>query len=460
MDAAVVDAYERRVAGQADAGLDAELQAEIAAAELQAYVTLHQRVAGLPRAEVASSVRAVVLSAAAQGADEHVARRRQESPLVRLLIGLMRPGPLMALAAVVAVFVGLSVRMETAPATTAEPEIHGDNAVAMAEAPTLKPALEPAAPAPAAPTAVPPTGGSMAAPAAAVPEAEAQAAPSAPALPRPVRTIEAQAASLGPAAAESEGLGARLGVLGAAADDAAPAMAKREQHAEKAKLPSAKPYAEGNLDAALAGRGVTNEREAPVQKPMAQAPEETQQNAAQAYHASANAAPAAAPQYRPANQEAATREENRRNDATNQKDEANYQSAGTRNQVAEKAAAQQAADRPADDKQPLSKKASDKESASRDSANTAAPNAVAHWRQTAEDAQTPEERIAALKQLVVAAQAAGDEKAAKSAQQALKAAQAEMVARKRVQGLQDTPPAQRAKAAPSQGSGELKAQKK
>ena len=98
LDAAVVDAYARRVAGEPATDADDTLDAEIAAAELAAYAQLHRRVADLPLPEVAPGVRSVVLTAAALGAQEHAARRRQQAPLARLLVWLMRPGPLMALA--------------------------------------------------------------------------------------------------------------------------------------------------------------------------------------------------------------------------------------------------------------------------------------------------------------------------------------------------------------------------
>ena len=238
---------------------------------------------------------------------------------------------------------------------------------------------------------------------------------------RPTRTIEAQAASLGPAPPPAA---------------AAPDLAKRELHAESGKLPQAKVLNEQNLDEALA-----QQADAPAKKSVAQG-NQLETKAANApprgtYGGTANSASAsalpAAPQPNAAAQanaapqyadEAQGKEENQQKNA-----------ADMRNQLGEKAANdKQSAEKPTDD-------------------------AVARWRQSAQDAQTPEERIAALKQLLVAAQAAGDDKTAKATQQALKAAQLQVVARKRAQGLQETPPAQRAKAAPGQAPGEFKAQK-
>ncbi len=402
VDAAVVDAYERRIAGQAPTAEDAALEAEIAAAELSAYVTLHQRVAGLPRQDVAPSVRSVVLTAAAVGAREHAARLAPQSPLLKLLAWVMRPGPLLAAVTAAAVLVAVSVRHEP-EATTAEP---AGSAVAMAEAPAAPAAMAPepapvakAAPAPIAAAAPAP------APAAAVPAAEPVAAPppeaaKPAAMARPVHTIAAQAASLGPAGAPADK---------APEEQAQPreAQAKREAPPAAAKQVAAKARLEADDGDALAqgyGNSYKNagNRQAPLQN-LDEAKAEL--NNARANVAGAAAAPNAAPQVL--------------------NDQQQNAQVATRNQVAEKAST----------------------------------DAVARWRQSVADAQTPEDRIAALKQLLAAAQAAGDDKTAKATQATLKLAQSQAVARKRAESLQDTPPAQRAKAAPAQGSGELKAEK-
>ena len=214
-----------------------------------------------------------------------------------------------------------------------------------------------------------------------------------------MRTIEAQAASLGPSAPED----APPPAAAAPAEEYAKRQAPLAAHAAK----SAKNRAEnGDLEDALQPVQQNAMRGMPAPKPAAQtldnAPAENVPP--QTVDADSNAAAPAAAQ----NAQAESQER-----------------AGMRNQVAEKAGA----------------------------------DAVARSRQLVADAQTPEERVAALKQLIAAAQAAGDQKTAKAAQGSLKAMQAQVVARKRAEGLQETPPAQRAKAAPSQGSGELKADK-
>ncbi len=416
VDAAVVDAYERRVAGHAATAEDAALEAEIAAAELSAYVSLHQRVANLPQGDVALGVRSVVLTAAALGAQEHAARLNAQSPLVRALSWIMRPGPLLAAVTAAAVLVAVSVRHEDAPLAGA----HEDSAVAMADAPTVQAAPEvakpaapalaaqdpaPAAPAPAAaPTPEPPA-------VVAAPEVPAAAAPPAAPMARPMRTIEAQTASLGPSPAD------------APTGHAAPReeLAKREVAADAEQKPSAgKAKAEvAAADETLQAATASNDRDNAGKKANLANLEQAKLDVANeraGYRTPASGAQAAQDNAPVAAQMAAEPQ---------QKDNAETRNAGTRNQVAGKAAA----------------------------------DAVERWRQSVEDAQTPEERVVALKQLVVAAQNAGEDKIAKAAQQALKAAQAQVVARKRAQSLQETPPSQRAKTAPSQGSGELKAQK-
>ena len=412
VDAAVVDAYERRIAGQAATAEDAALEAEIAAAELSAYTALHARVAGLAQAEVAPSVRAVVLSAAVQAAEENAERAAPQSSLARLFSWLLRPAPVLGMVTAIAVLVGISVRHETAQ--TAPPA--GETAVASSEAASPPEAVVvPSAPAPehAPAAAAEPPLPAAAAPAPALAASPASAAPpppeSAPGgqLARPVRTFEAQAASLGPVDAP-------------AVPKAEALSAQRESPVADEKRPMAKPTAAANeyeavLDQAPSGRAEQGNKRAMAKEIADSLKQETQvgraaagaaQNAPQ--QAQVNAAPASNAQ------------------ADESKGVRPDQNVATRNQVAEKA-------------------------------NT---DAVARSRQAVEDAQGPEERIAALKQLVVAAQAAGDEKTVKGARLALKAAEAQWVAQKRSESLQETPPAKRAKAAPSQGTEELKAQKK
>ena len=226
-----------------------------------------------------------------------------------------------------------------------------------------------------------------------------------------MRTIEAQAASLGPSPADAptghaaprEEL-AKREVAADAEPKPSAGKAKAEVAAADETLQAATAYK--NRDNAMKNANVANLEQAKLDAANERSGYRTPANGAQAPQENAPVAPQMAAE-------------------SAQKDNAETRNAGTRNQVAGKAAA----------------------------------DAVERWRQSVEDAQTPEERVVALKQLVVAAQNAGDDKIAKAAQQALKAAQAQVVARKRAQSLQETPPSQRAKAAPSQGTGELKAQK-
>ncbi len=218
---------------------------------------------------------------------------------------------------------------------------------------------------------------------------------------RPVRTIEAQAASLGPSAPED----APPPAAAAPAEEDAKRQAPLAVHAAK----SVKNRAENaDLEDAFQPAQQNAMRGMPAPKPAAQALDAAENAPPRTVDAAPSASAPAAVQNAAAAAEAESQ-----------------QRGGTRNQVAEKAGA----------------------------------DAVARSRQLVEDAQTPEERVAALKQLIAAAQAAGDLKTAKAAQGSLKAMQAQVVARKRAEALQETPPAQRAKAAPSQGSGELKADK-
>ena len=228
---------------------------------------------------------------------------------------------------------------------------------------------------------------------------------------RPLRTIEAQAASLGPAA--SGDVPAK-----AASNRATDELAKRAAVTENAKHPFAAAKAEiAQNEAPPLQLENQADREVAAAKPSVQNRDGAQPDALN--QRAASGAQAVMRNYAPASPQAPAEQ----NEAPAEAPEAKNLAA--RNQVAEKASA----------------------------------DAVSRWRQSAEDAQTPEERVAALKQLLVAAQAAGDVKTVKLAQQALKVAEAQNVARKRAENLQATPPALRAKAAPSQGSGELKAQK-
>lgn len=403
VDAAMIDALERRRARQPAREEDVEF-----AAEIEAYVQMHRRIATLPQPEVAPSVRAVVLGAAAQvtNGNPQVA----QNPLTRLLVLLMRPGPLLAMATAMAVLVALAVRKEP-PATTAAP---GDSAVAMLDArkvpesaPVAAESAQSAEIPAAAPAAAAPVPEPAAAPLVEAPKYEAQPAepqvaqgkfaagkaaaqaevvPKPPAPvdmpPRPVRTIEAQAASLGPAPAPP-----------AAALDEAP-----RNHA-----------------------------------------------GAQAYEAE-NAAPQAVE----AKEERAAHE--------------NQAAMQAQKNLAESGNAATAKNQRAEQNQPLNRSADQYRAGAADDAETRAPgqaSEIKRLQSVYQRASTLEDREQALKQLMAAAHAAGDTTTETWASQQYKSLlgqqNAQNLAKKRAQAVQKSPPMDRAKAAPRQGSDELKA---
>ncbi|MSP92124.1 MAG: hypothetical protein EXR79_10040 [Myxococcales bacterium] len=208
VDAAVIDAYERRAAGgAADGTLEASVQAEV-----EAYLRLHQRVAALELPAVAPSVRSVVLTAAIEAASAH----RPASPLQRFSAWLLRPGVALAAVTAAAFAVAVAVRPdrraedaglardpeavrvgEGLPAL--QPMASAPQSVAAATPPLAAASgadrIAPAA-APVAGAADPVARGPEPAPPASVPAPElAQADP---ARARPSHVIEAKPASLGP----------------------------------------------------------------------------------------------------------------------------------------------------------------------------------------------------------------------------------------------------------------------
>ncbi|MBI5610769.1 MAG: hypothetical protein HY902_17965 [Deltaproteobacteria bacterium] len=189
-DAAFVDAYERRLAGGRPEDVPAAWREEI-----EQMVVIHERLAALPLPDVSPAVRSAVLTAAAQAASE-----RPQSLWSKIAEFLMRPGPILATAAALALLVAVGQR-ESKPAVDA-------GAVAVSE-PLAPPEVAQAAPAPAPnppaeaqvaqgiakegdkppspPAAAPPP--AVAEPPPAVAKAEAA---------RPTRTIAAQPASIAP----------------------------------------------------------------------------------------------------------------------------------------------------------------------------------------------------------------------------------------------------------------------
>ncbi len=227
-DAAFVDAYERRLAGGRPEDVPAAWREEI-----EQMVVIHERLAALPLPDVSPAVRSAVLTAAAQAAAE-----RPQSLWSKIAEFLMRPGPILATAAALALLVAVGQR-QTKPAVDA-------GAVAVSE-PAPPPEVAQAAPAPTAPAQPQVAKGAdkdeaaPAPPAAAAPPAFAEPPPAlakAEAA-RPTRTIAAQPASIAPempgsvagsvaGSAEREKQAAQLAAQAAAEEGKAAAYAAKE----------------------------------------------------------------------------------------------------------------------------------------------------------------------------------------------------------------------------------------
>ncbi len=176
-DAAFVDAYERRLAGGRSEDVPALWRDEI-----EQMVVIHERLVALPLPEVSPAVRSAVLTAAAQAAAE-----RPQSLWSKVAEFLLRPGPILATAAALALLVAVGQRQAKAPVDAGV----GGGAVAMAERPVA---------AELAPLAKEPVlNQEAAASGAAAVVAQAQVPPAA-AAPAPVRDPGPQAASDGPQA--------------------------------------------------------------------------------------------------------------------------------------------------------------------------------------------------------------------------------------------------------------------
>lgn len=193
-EAAFVEAYEQRLAGGAPDQVPPLWRAEI-----EELVKLHAQIAAIPLPEVAPSVRAVVLSAAAQAVAD-----RPVSAWAKLANFLLRPGPILVGATAAAVIFALAVRddkpqssvdsgavalLENADRPAAAPvEVPAAAQEPPAVAPQAAPALGQAAPG-AAPSL------DQAAPAAAAPALAAASAP----RPGPAdKAIAAEPASVAP----------------------------------------------------------------------------------------------------------------------------------------------------------------------------------------------------------------------------------------------------------------------
>ncbi len=212
--ARLIDALSARSRGEAPVDLEPGLEAELAG-----YLALTRRISALDDGPVAPSVRSAVMNEAARvSAQNAEAAGSAKQGWMALLLALLRPGPVLAMTALAAVAVAISLRSEEPVAERAGPEMVALQApsrpVALADDPAGKaiPAPEPL------PAAVPAPVGAAAEPAAALAEvavgggvAAAEPAPadqeeglSAPladarALPaRPRTAIAASPASLGP----------------------------------------------------------------------------------------------------------------------------------------------------------------------------------------------------------------------------------------------------------------------
>lgn len=193
-EAAFVEAYEQRLAGGAP-----EQVPPLWREEIEELVKLHAQIAAVPLPEVAPSVRAVVLSAAAQAVAD-----RPVSAWAKLANFLLRPGPILVGATAAAVIFALAVRDDKPQASVDSGAVALlENADRPAAAPVEVPAAaeEPPVAAPqvppalgqAAPGAAPAL--DQAAPAAAAP---ALAAASAPRSGPADKAIAAEPASVAP----------------------------------------------------------------------------------------------------------------------------------------------------------------------------------------------------------------------------------------------------------------------
>jgi hypothetical protein len=225
-EAAFVEAYEQRLAGGAP-----EQVPPLWRAEIEELVKLHAQIAAIPLPEVAPSVRAVVLSAAAQAVAD-----RPVSVWAKLASFLLRPGPILVGATAAAVIFALAVRDDKPrPSVDSGAVALLENADSPAAAPVEVPAAAEEPPA-AAPQAAPPIGQAAPGAAPALDPAVPSAAGAAPALaaapaPRPGpadKAIAAEPASVAPQGAADMAMNTK-GLR--AADEAKP---RGEQQAAKA----------------------------------------------------------------------------------------------------------------------------------------------------------------------------------------------------------------------------------
>lgn len=410
-DAAVVDAYERRKAGASPADVPTEWRAEV-----EDFVRLHRRLQAEPLTDVAPSVRAVILAAAAEATREPM----REPLFTRLLHLMMRPGPVLAAMTLAALVVAVGVRVDR---QAAAPPL--SQAVASAdrevEPPTLRAMpLEPLddRQAPAMP------GAAAAPPPVAVPN-EAQAAPAGEAtvqakaptaqeqMAKPGRLIAAQPASLGPAPDQPAEEKKQAAEGQWAQPPPAPLLKAAEAKGKAKAMPAKDDLA--NLDDLQADadsekrRNVAPEQNNRLQYRNSGAPQalaEATPEPATAQAAAPTKVPVAMPQRA-------------------KEVQAEFSAADKRTQRAEK---QELADKAGY----AGKNADEQDRAA--SAAPAAPKPVeaSDLRARVEQASDPEERVTLLQKLVVAARKSGDSKTEKWAMLQLESTQ-QAIARNRSQ---------------------------
>lgn len=213
-EAAFVDAYEARMAGGSASQVPAQWRDEI-----ESMARLHERVSALPLPEVAPSVRAIVLGAAAQ-----VAADRPVSVWARVSHWLLRPGPILAGATAAAVVFALAVRPDKPVAP-----LDGGAVALLENAPPAASSIEPVVAA--APQAPPELAAAADAPPAAAEDrgAAAAAPPAQEPVPAPAAVARAEAR---PAAKAIAAEPASVGPQGAADLAAVSAEAKRAEPAQ------------------------------------------------------------------------------------------------------------------------------------------------------------------------------------------------------------------------------------
>lgn len=367
-EAAFVDAYDARMAGGSADQVPAQWREEI-----ESMVRLHERVSALPLPEVAPSVRAIVLGAAAQ-----VVAERPVSVWARLSHWLLRPGPILVGATAAAVVFALAVRQEKPVAPV------DGGAVAMLE-------NAPAAPAAAEPVAAPAVAPEAAPAGAAAPQvaaAETGAGQAAAAAARPASEPAAKAIAAQPASVAPQG----------AADLAA--NAAEEKKAQAAQAAKAMQW---NADSAKQAQRLDQ----PAERQEAEAADEQL--------AKASRRPGIAPMM------GAVGNQNAKVPSASADDRAQKDQAAVQQEFAQApptkavqgiAAAGQKADNEREIKAEDSAKATDQLAAAK-------VTAVAKLRAEAERTVDPAKRAALLQQLVAAASQAGDAKTAAWAKEQL-----------------------------------------